>query len=350
MESNSTLPVRRIIPHGFGPAFGLGLVLLVVVLVACGDDGSKAATGEVVFSAISNGNTDIYRVDDESGDPVRLTTAASEDFAPAWSPKKEMIAFLSNRNGTSALWLMDWTGESKRQISEPGTVISDFRWAPDSKRIAVEVINNGSNWIAVLEIESGELDRLTSQTEDVRIGNWSPDGEWLLYAVVGGETPGIRRRNPVGVDEITVTTGPDTNPSWSPDGRSIAFNRVVGARGDTTTDLYVTDKDGDKITNLAPDEFDETSYDWAPNSKHIVFVSESSGNAEIYVATPDGNDTERLTSNRVIDAAPRWNSKGSSILFLSEGDGSFDIYAMNKNGEQQKRMTSISDVILEADW
>ena len=348
MESSSKFPIRWIPAFGVGGS-RLGLILLVVGLAACGG-GSKAAKGDVVFTAISSGNTDIYRVDDESGAPLRLTNAVGEDFAPAWSPKKDMIAFLSSRNGAPALWLMDWNGESKRQVSEPGTVINDFRWAPDSKGIGMEIANGKFTWLAVLDIESGDVEPLTSRTESVRIGDWSPDGEWLLYAVVDGETTGIRRRNPNGVDEITITTGPDTNPRWSPDGRRIAFNRVTGTDGNTSTDLVVTDRDGNQITNVAPDDYDETSFDWAPDSKHIMFVSEASGNAEIYIVTPDGRDTKQLTSNRVIDAAPRWNSNGSSILFLSEGDGSFDIYTMNKNGEQQKRMTSITDVILEADW
>ncbi|MCZ6538571.1 MAG: hypothetical protein O6922_01925 [Chloroflexi bacterium] len=323
--------------------------MLVAGLAACGD-GSKAARGDVVFTAISSGNTDIYRVDDESGTPVRLTTAVAEDFAPAWSPEKDMIAFLSTRNGAPGLWLMDLNGESKRQLSESGMIINDFRWAPDSKRIGLEVANGSFSWMAVLDIESGEVEALTSRTESARIGDWSPDGEWLLYAAVGGESTGIRRRNPKGVDEIAVTTGSDTNPRWSPDGRRIAFNRTTGANGSTSTDLMVTDRDGGQTKNVAPDDFDETSFEWAPDSQNIMFVSESSGNAEIYIVTPDGKERKQLTSNRVIDAAPRWNSNGSAILFLSEGDGSFDIYKMNKQGEQQKRMTSIPDVILEADW
>lgn len=346
MESNSTFPVRRI----SSPGFSLGLILLIVGLTACGGDGSSAGRGEVVFTAIADGNADIYRVDDESGIPVRLTSAGGEDFSPAWSPKKEMIAFLSRRNGAPALWVMDWNGESKRQISDQGMEIKHFRWAPDSKSIGLEIATGNFSWIAVLDIESGEIEALTSRTETAQIGDWSPDGEWLLYAIVSGETTGIRRRNPNGVDEISVTTGPDTNPRWSPDGRKIAFSRTTGTGSDATINLVVTDRDGDSSTIVAPDDFDETSFDWAPDSKHIMFVSEASGNAEIYIVTPDGKDTKQLTSNRVIDAAPRWNSNGSSILFLSEGDGSFDIYSMNKDGEQQKRMTSISDVILEADW
>lgn len=327
--------------------FALSLALLAIALSACALKGSEVATGGVVFSADTGDNVDIFKIDDETGEPVRLTSANGRDFAPAWSPNKKIIAFLSDRNGTPSLWVMDLLGESKRQISKAGETIEGFRWAPDSKRIGVEISDPETHWIEVINIESGESVFLTSRSEDVRIGDWSPDGQWLVYAAIKGEDRGIRRRNPTGVDEITVTSGKDIDPRWSPNGKFIAFNRIAE---DGSTALIVTDKDGGNATSLSPDESKSSSFDWAPDSKHIVFVSETSGNAEIYVATPDGKDINQLTSNRVIDAAPRWNSKGSSILFLSEGDGSYDVYSMNKDGERQVRMTTTSDLILEADW
>ena len=325
----------------------VGLALLVLALSGCALKGSEVATGGVVFSADSNDNVDIYKIDDETGQPVRLTSANGRDFAPAWSPNKKTIAFLSDRNGTPSLWVMDLSGESKRQISVADRTVESFRWAPDSKRIGAEFSDSATHWIDVIDVESGEAIALTSRAEDVRIGDWSPDGQWLVYAAIKGQDRGIRRRNPTGVDEITITTGEDVDPRWSPNGKYIAFNRIAE---DGSTALVVTDKDGGNATDLSPDESESSSFDWAPDSKHIAFVSETSGNAEIYVATPDGKDIEQLTSNRVIDADPRWNSKGSSILFLSEGDGSYDVYSMNKDGERQVRMTTMSDLIIEADW
>ncbi|MCZ6539084.1 MAG: hypothetical protein O6922_04585, partial [Chloroflexi bacterium] len=303
-KTNSTFSKRWI--------SAVGLALLAVAFSACALEGSKVPTGGVVFSAESADNTDIYTLDDATGDPVRLTTANGRDFAPAWSPNKNLIAFLSDRNGTPALWVMDLIGESKRQISQADDTISGFRWAPDSRRIGVEISEDDTRRIEVIDIESGESILLTALSEDVRIGDWSPDGQWLVYAAIKGEDRGIRRRNPTGVDEITVTTDADVDPRWSPDGRWIAFNRIAE---DGSTALIVTDQDGKDATSLSPDESDTSSFDWAPDSKHIVFVSETTGNAEIYIATPDGKDVTQLTSNRVSDTDPRWNSKGSSILF-----------------------------------
>ena len=323
------------------------LFAITIAMAACGNGKSTAPTDEIVFSADREGNIDIYKLGGASGEISRLTSAQGKDHSPAWSPKRDIIGFLTDRNGSNELWLMDWSGESKRLLSGPGKAISAFRWAPTSKVIAVEIAETRSRWIAIIDIETGEITPLTSTEEDVRIGGWSPDAQWLLYAMVNSDSDGLRKRNPNGVDEITITSGFHTNPVWSPDGRWIAFSQKSDQGA---SDLIITDNNAENVLTINADEFDETNFEWAPNSKHIAFASESSGNAEIYTATPDGKTVNQLTSNRVSDTFPRWNSNGSSILFLSGMDGIFDLYSMDKNGDQQKRITSNSDRIINADW
>ena len=323
------------------------LFAMTIAMAACGNGKSTAPTDEIVFSADREGNIDIYKLGGASGEISRLTSAQGKDHSPAWSPKRDIIGFLTDRNGSNELWLMDWSGESKRLLSGPGKTISAFRWAPTSKVIAVEIAETRSRWIAIIDIETGEITPLTSTEEDVRIGGWSPDAQWLLYAMVNSDSDGLRKRNPNGVDEITITSGSHTNPVWSPDGRWIAFSQKSDQGA---SDLIITDNNTENVLTINADEFDETNFEWAPNSKHIAFASESSGNAEIYTATPDGKTVNQLTSNRVSDTLPHWNSNGSSILFLSGMDGIFDLYSMDKNGDQQKRITSNSDRIINADW
>jgi TolB protein len=279
-----------------------------------------------------------------------MTSAVGQDFAPAWSPSKEKIAFLSDRNGTNSLWVMEANNSnngSKRQVSAVGVEVVSFRWSPDSNRVGIEIVDGDVHLIEVIDTERADALSLTSPNENARIGDWSPDGEWLVYAAMEGEASGIRRRNPTGVDEITLTIGTDSRPRWSGNGQWIAFNRTSGGG---SIDLVVVDKDGNNERVVATGVSAKTVHDWSPDSKHIVYVSETSGDDEIFVVRPDGKDSEQLTSNRVIDAAPVWSSDGASILFLSEGDGSFDVYSMSKDGDQQVRKTMIPDLILEATW
>ncbi len=332
------------------------LVVVASILGACTRDSSTAAADDVVFAATIDstltdsrftGDSDIFRIDKNAEDPLRLTGTEGKDYSPAWSPEKGAIAFISERNGYPSLWMMDIDGKSKEQISPPGETITNFKWAPDSNRIAVEIQKDESYWLGLIDLQSNTFSPLTLQNQNLKIGSWSPDGEWIVYFSVENGNLGIRRSNPNGVDEIIVSTGPDSNPQWSPDGRSIAFNRL-GENG--AIDLVVTDIDGDNAVNLAPDEFVKTQFEWAPDSKRIVFVSASTGEAEIYTAELEGDHVTQLTSNRVTDAAPHWSRNGKSILFMSQGTGAFSLYTMGRDGDKQKRITSIPDVILESDW
>ena len=327
--------------------FLTGLLLLALTISGCALSGSETGSSSILFSAGAGDDVDIYAIDGETGDPVRLTSADGNDVVPAWSPNNSKIAFLSERNGYSALWVMDALGDSKSQISGAGVEVVDFRWSPDSSQIAVEIVEGGNHSIRVIVVESKGSIALTARGEDVRMGDWSPDGQWLAYSAIAGDESGIRRRNPTGVDEITLSNGDDLDARWSKNGQWIAFKRKDD---DGSTRLIVMDKDGDKETVVASGISATNKHDWAPDSKHVVYISDTTGNAEVYTTGYDGKDTEQLTSNRVIDSNPLWNSKGSAILFLSEGDGSYDVYSMQKDGAQQVRRTTISDLIVDIDW
>ncbi|MDG0868128.1 TolB family protein [Candidatus Lucifugimonas marina] len=324
-----------------------GLLVLAAIFSGCGLGDSRSDSEDVVYSVEVDGNIDVYRIDSETGDSVRLTTSEGSDLSPAWSPNKEQIAFISDRNGVSALWLMDSVGESKRQVTGPATDVVAFRWSPDSVRIAVESLGDGVRSISILDTSTDESASLTAPSEDVRIGDWSPDGEWVVYSVVEGAESAIRRRNPTGVDEITLYEGRAKHPRWSRNGQWIAFDRV---NEDGSVDLVAMDKDGGNESIVAEGVNAEIAHDWSPGSKQLVYLTGSGDDAEIFVAGRDGKDVKQLTSNRVSDAAPVWSPDGASILFLSEGDGSFDIYQMDKDGGQQVRKTSTDDLVISADW
>ena len=126
----------------------------------------------------------------------------------------------------------------------------------------------------------------------------------------------------------------------------IISGNAIGGR----SNLVITDINGGNVVNLAPDILNKTQFEWAPDSKRIVFVSESTGNAEIYTVEPDGDHLSKLTSNRLTDAAPHWSRNGKSILFLSESAGTFSLYTMGRDGDNQKKINLAPDAVLESDW
>ena len=109
----------------------------------------------------------------------------------------------------------------------------------------------------------------------------------------------------------------DANPSWSPDGKRIAFmsNRDghVHIHGWPTYEIYVMDADGGNQRNLTNHPDRDYSPSWSPDSKHIAFASVRDGNAEIYVMDADGGNQKNLTNNPHRDGGPAWFNSPFSV-------------------------------------
>ena len=142
---------------------------------------------------------------------------------------------------------------------------------------------------------------------------------------------------------LTKHRSPDNHPSWSPDGKRIAFtsNRIsIGG------EIYVMDSDGENVIRLTNGEWDLNPA-WSPDGKRIVFQSKIAEraehiNTEIFVMDADGRNQTRLTDSPLYDAEPSWSSDSRKIAFVSqrgEGDFRLQIYVMDSSGENQTRLT-----------
>ena len=142
----------------------------------------------------------------------------------------------------------------------------------------------------------------------------------------------------------------DTSPSWSPDGKRIAFSsrrdgHFIGEFG-LSYEIYVMDADGGNEQRLTENRKTDSSPSWSPDGKWIAFTSDRKGddvNFEIYVMDANGENTRRLTNNRVYDAFPSWSPDGERIVFVSNPDGkheNYEIYVMDNDGGNQQKLTN----------
>jgi Tol biopolymer transport system component len=320
--------------------------LVSVFVAAC--FGSDGTGGQAVYSSNEDGLPGVYLIDTESGDVTRLTSSAGYDSGPVWSPDRSLIAFISDRTGSPTLWVMSADGTSEEPPFPGVEPVTDFRWAPDSTRLAILVGEASGGRILVGDLETGETEPLTLDGEFALLGDWSPDGDWVVYSLSHEDRMGLYKRNPRGVQEIQITSGQDTNPVWSPKGGLIAFSRPVD---DGSLDINVVSPDGEDGRVLYHTNGTETSIEWSPDGRRLVFVSDQDGNREIYLMDADGEDEPiRLTKNRVADDLPRWSKDGKYILFTSDNDGDFDLYTMYRDGTGQRRITSNDSDDIQFDW
>jgi len=112
-------------------------------------------------------------------------------------------------------------------------------------------------------------------------------------------------------------------PAWSPDGSRILFTSTRDRYGETcfhecspSGEIYVARADGTDPQRLTTSQADDRSPTWAPDARHIAFVSDRSNRAnhdnEIYVIGVDGGEVRRVTTNAVWDLEPDWRERGAA--------------------------------------
>ena len=124
------------------------------------------------------------------------------------------------------------------------------------------------------------------------------------------------------------------NPTWSPDGQSLAFDFYDG-RG---TQIYIANQDGTNWRRLNTGVIDALySPNWSPDNSHIAFTT----GAELYIIKPNGAGLKKLAFRRAL-THPTWSPDGKQIAFLADQETNYPeakLYIIDKNGENLRSLT-----------
>jgi Tol biopolymer transport system component len=355
--------VRRFVCHR--TVAGLFLLLCAAPLAGAAQDRSWFTDSRPVWSP--NGGTIVFDRNRVNLRPGHVIAAVSPDGTdqrrliptqahhPSWSPDGTRLAYLDNRrNGRAELYVMNADGTGRRQLTGNLRRSSMSSWSPDGRKIALEafgvvyVVNadgggfrrltpaNATDWafawspngsaiattgtcgVCITDVARGTRRRLTRMGALHDVLSWSPDGHRLVFAsdqhaartadggsagelyVINADGSGLRRLSHYG-DDVAY----DTDPLWSPDGRTIAYkhgsayelpsgNGLPSRGGYTRWDVYAMDADG---SNQRPLTQDGRSGDaaWSPDSRMLAFVSRREGSARVYVMHLEGGPARRIS-------------------------------------------------------
>ena len=265
------------------------------------------------------------------------------------------IAFMSERGGNYEIYVMGINGKNQRRLTNNPGIDWHPSWSPDGKRIVFSSGRHGPDEIYVMDADGHNPQRLTNNGHDDRDPSWSPDGKQIAFSssrahphvIQGWFTSEIYVMDADGNNPQRLTNNghDDYSPSWSPDGKRIIFSSEMAGHfkgGQTTHEIYVMDTDGGNQQRLTENLFNDWYPSWSPDGKRIAFSSDREGNFgnfEIYVMDTDGGNQRRLTNNPQYDGSPSWSPDGKQITFVSERDGNFEIYVMDANGGNQRNLT-----------
>ncbi|MBC7782771.1 MAG: PD40 domain-containing protein [Burkholderiales bacterium] len=268
-------------------------------------DPSVSPDGKQILFASTrhSATTDIYMQKVDGLAVTQLTSDAADDAFPTFSPDGQRVAFASNRSGSWDVYLMDRTGKNITQITSGPAHDMHPSFSPDGTRLAYCSLNSRGQW------ELWIVNLGTNERRQIGYGlfpKWSPDrskdlvafqrarnrgGRWFSIwtsEIIDGEARSIT--------EVAVSTNSAVvSPSWSPDGKELAFATIVD-----------------------PNQIDS-------RGKPV-------GQQDIWTVSADGTGRHRLTDGKGINTSPFWSSEGR-IFFVSNRSGTDCIWSVAAGGK-----------------
>ncbi len=218
--------------------------------------------------------SDLWRARWDGSDRRALTqTPGASEWQPEWSPDGQWIAFLSDRGDDDAMtqvWVMPAASGEAEKLTDFPSGVSDYAWAPDSRRLAIiardperlegeakppqpppivisryqfkedgtGLLTGRRQHLYLFEVDDRKATPLTSGQHDEYLPSWSPDGKQIAYVTKRGADPDRHRNWDIylvepraGAEERQLTRFPgadldpywESRPDWSPDGRRIVY-------------------------------------------------------------------------------------------------------------------------------
>lgn len=254
----------------------------------------------VVFASTQHRATaDIYLKRVGGRSVTQLTSDPGNDVTPKFSPEGARIAFSSDRSGIWNIYIMNSTGGQAVQVTDDTDPQLHPSWSPDGSMLAYCRLSSASGrWeLWVTDLNNAGVKRFLGYG---LFPEWSPLGDKIMFQrsrergdrlfsvwtldYVNGEG-----QNPTEV--VSSATAAIVNPSWSMDGRRIAFTTIAnptheyGQRPDSA-DLWIANIDGSGRANVTGGRFVNLMPTWGPDNR-LFFISDRGGRDNIWSLAPE---------------------------------------------------------------
>src|SRR5712691_6481546 len=256
---------------------------------------------------------------------------------------RSQIAFVSERGGAKELFVMDYDGYSLRQLTFDASLNLAPAWSPDRRRLAFVTYRKGDDpQIEELDLVTGARRTLVALPGLNITPEWSPSGEELAFATTRDGNSEIYKVDKSGrrFERLTDHGAADLAPTWSPTGRELAFTSDRGG----TPQIYLMSADGTNVRALTyPDRHGSynTSAAWSPKRNWLAYVCRDERRIlKICLISPDGQQWRQLTTGSSNDESPSWSVDGRHVVFSSTRNGRRDIYMINADGTGLERLTT----------
>ena len=251
----------------------------------------------IAFVSDRDGMTDLYVINADGKRETRLTHDPDQEGRASWSPDGKQIFFSLTADNVSRIYAIDAGGKHRRQI---GSVQGrSVRLSPDGKHAVVARGGWTEMQLLVTGLD-GSNEHLINDGKSIAWGpQWSPDGSEIAYgtrddakhmnvSVMRADGSHVRQ-----VTHLSAETGEAQMPAWSSDGRKLAIQ--VDNPAAKTANIWIVDLQSGEAKPIANGAHRDEVPSWFPDGKRIAFQSTRSGTMEVWVMNADGTRARQVT-------------------------------------------------------
>ncbi len=346
-------------------------------------------------------DTDLWMASWDGSQQIRLTSMPeSSESSPRWSPDGRYLAFIASRGDEeekkkgAQVWLLNRAGGEAQKLTEIKGGVADYAWSPDGKRILLEVNDFDPNsdpekkegWkrkakppvvidryhfkqdregylgqlrthLTLFDVESRQAEVITSGRFDETNPSWSPDGKFIAFVSNRTQDPDrnvdtnifvVEARAGVEPRQLTTYTGRDGGrPAWSPDGKFIAYLQGEDERntayGLNRLAIVPIEGGSPRLLTESLDRPVQGNPAWAANGGQILFSVSDDRASYVGRVSINGGAVEKLTTGRRTCSSISRRDDSSMALLSGTANEATEVFALESG--QLRRITHVNDAL-----
>ncbi|MFN8489909.1 MAG: hypothetical protein U0350_20150 [Caldilineaceae bacterium] len=314
--------------------------------------------GKIAYTAVEKNSVNIFVMTPDRNFQKQLTQGPGVSFQPQWSPDGQWIAYFhyDSQKDITTVWVVDGAGDTAPRLVSPAEGVktaSGLSWSPDDRYLVYQDLQPNSNQrdIFRLDVTSGALVNLTTDSPKFdTLPTWSPDGKQIAF--VSDRTNPTRGSDSIwvmGADgksprELTTKARAweNTKPAWSPDGKQLAFYRWslqknFDAPGGPSG-LWVIDMASGKEQRLVDftDWLPSDAPVWSPDGKLIAFDYGNQDNTDVWVVSTQGGKPTQISKLPGGEKNISWSPDSKAFVFTNFQKDRLTLYLAKPDGSEPK--------------
>jgi TolB protein len=259
----------------------------------------------------------VWRIDSDGANLVRVSPADDLAMSPAWSPDGSLLAYSVYRDAVWTLYVQKLAGGAPMRVPN-SSAGSDYgpAFSPDGRTLAfAHGAEKGSDIEVADLVKMCCAHRLTfsGALADNVTPTYSPDGNRIAFMSTRSGTPELYVMDNDGTDTHQLVSSafdandkalPSYTPSWSPDNAQVVFGRDTQAGGAGRRLFSVMIRSGQVVERSNSGQNEDPSF--APDSRHVVFKSRRSGREQLWILDLESGATRQLPTPGVAQV-PAWS-------------------------------------------